>query len=117
MSAGGGLAVKRLAMVTGLREDQAAAYRALHADTHPGVRDLLSAANMRKFSIFLERLPDGEFYLFGYYEYHGDDYEGDIARLDSAERNWEWLVMTDPMQMPLPGQQGWKIMEQVYLNE
>jgi len=109
--------VKRIGMVIGLREDRISEYRAVHADDHPGVRDLLSSANMRNFSIFLERLPGGKPYLFGYYEYDGDDYEADMARLAGEDRNREWLAMTDPMQIPLPGQSGWKIMEQVYFNE
>lgn len=110
------MAVKRVGMVIGLREDRIGEYKTIHADDHPGVRDLLSAANMRNFSIFLERLPDGKPYLFGYYEYHGDDHEADMARLEAEDRNREWLAMTDPMQIPLPGQSGWKIMEPVYFS-
>jgi L-rhamnose mutarotase len=103
-------------MVIGVREDRADEYRALHADDNPGVRDLLAAAHIRNFSIFLERLPDGGLYLFGYYEYDGNDYEGDMARLDADARNREWLAMTGPMQIPLPGETGWKIMGEVYHN-
>ena len=110
------MAVKRVGMVIGLREDRISEYKALHADDHPGVRDLLSAASMRNFSIFLERMPDGKLYLFGCYEYHGEDYEADMARLAAEDRNGEWLAMTDPMQIPFPGQSGWKLMERVYFN-
>jgi len=110
------MATKRFGMVIGLREDREKEYRALHADANPGVRDLLERANMREFSIFLQRLPDGKLYLFGYYEYDGDDYESDMAWLAEEPRNKEWLATTDPMQIPLPGQQGWKEMECVYHN-
>jgi L-rhamnose mutarotase len=110
------MATTRYGMVIGLRDDKEAEYRALHADDNPGVRDLLSKANIENFSIFIDRLPDGNLYLFGYYEYGGDDYEGDMARLGVEERNKEWLKATDPMQIPLPGQKGWKVMEQVYYN-
>ena len=110
------MATKTFGMVIGLREDREKEYRALHADDNPGVRDLLAQANMRNFSIFLQRLPDGKLHLFGYYEYHGDDYESDMARLAEEPRNKEWLATTDPMQIPLPGQQGWKMMECVYHN-
>ena len=110
------MAFKRVGMVIGVRDDRAAEYRAVHADSHPGVRDLLARANMRNFSIFLDRLPDGKLYLFGYYEYVGDDYEADMAALDSEPRNREWIALTAPMQLPLPGQAGWKVMEEVYYN-
>ena len=108
--------VKRFGMVIGIREEMIGEYRGLHADSHPGVRDLLSKAHMRNFSIFMERLPDGRRYLFGYYEYDGDDYEADMAALGREPRNAEWLAMTAPMQIPLPGSKGWKIMERVYFN-
>mgnify|MGYP006274883959 FL=1 len=107
---------QRYGMVIGLKEDRFEEYRALHADDHPGVRDLLASANMHNFSIFLSRLPDGKLYLFGYYEYTGNDYAADMAKLDKEPRNKEWLAMTDPMQIPLPGETSWKLMDQVYYN-
>jgi L-rhamnose mutarotase len=107
--------MRRFGMVIGLREECANDYRALHAG--PGVRDLLIKANIRNFNIFLQHMPDGKLYEFAYYEYHGDDFEGDTARLAAEPRNVEWLQQCDPMQLPLPGQKGWTEMEQVYLNE
>ena len=91
-------------------------YKALHADSNPGVRDLLIKANMRNFSIFLHQLDDGNYYEFGYYEYHGDDFEADMATLAKEDRNIEWLKVCDPMQVPLDGYDGWAEMEQVYYN-
>jgi L-rhamnose mutarotase len=108
---------KRVGIVIGIREDRIDEYRAVHADDHPGVRDLLSKANMHNFSIFIKRLPDGNHYLFGYYEYTGDDYEADMASLAGEKRNKEWLAMTDPMQLPFPGESSWSVMEEVYHNE
>ena len=108
---------RRVGMVIGIREEEIDAYRELHADSHPGVRDLLERANMRNFSIHLHKLPDGNHYLFGYYEYTGDDFAGDMKRLAAEKRNQEWLAMTDPMQLPLPGEKGWSVMEEVYYND
>ena len=110
------MAGRRVGMVIGVREDRVDAYRALHADDHPGVRDLLAVVGIRNFSIFIERLPDGALYLFGYYEYHGEDYDADMAQLAAEPRNRDWLEMTDPMQIPLPGERSWKAMEEVYHN-
>ena len=109
--------MKRVGMVIGLKEESIASYRELHAEANPGVRDLLSVANIRNFSIFLTRLPDGTPCLFGYYEYVGQDYEADMAALAREPRNRKWLSLTDPMQIPLPGESGWKPMEQIYFNE
>lgn len=107
--------MKRVGMVIGLREDRAEDYKVLHRDE--GVRDLLTAANIRNFSIYLQRMPDGRLYEFAYYEYVGVDYEGDMARLNANPRNVEWLRLCDPMQIPLPGHKGWAEMESIYFNE
>jgi L-rhamnose mutarotase len=107
--------VKRVGMVVGLKPEAIEEYKRLHADDEPGVRDLLSRYNMRNFSIFLQEI-DGKWYEFGYYEYTGDDFEGDMARLAKEPRNIEWLKVCDPMQIPLPGGEGWTEMERVYFN-
>jgi L-rhamnose mutarotase len=108
---------KRVGMVIGIREERIADYREVHGDDHPGVRDLLLKANMRDFSIFISQFPDGKHYLFGYYEYTGTDFEGDMKVLAAQKRNVEWLAMTDPMQIPFPGEKGWSIMDRVYYND
>jgi len=70
----------------------------------------------RNFSIFLQQI-EGNWYEFGYYEYDGGDFEGDMAKLAAEPRNIEWLKLCDPMQMPLPGAKSWTTMEGVYFNE
>jgi L-rhamnose mutarotase len=109
--------VKRVGMVIKIKPEHIEEYKALHADSNPGVRDLLVKANMRNFSIFLHKLDDGNYYEFGYYEYTGDDFEADMAALAKEERNIEWLKVCDPMQVPLKGYDGWAEMEQIYYNE
>ncbi len=107
--------VKRVGMVVGIEADMIERYKALHADLNPGVRDLLGKYHMRNFSIYLEQIGE-QWYEFGYYEYTGDDYDGDMAQLAREPRNIEWLEICDPMQIPLPGAEGWKEMERVYFN-
>lgn len=92
-------------------------YFSLHADSNPGVRDLLSKYNIKNFSIFITQLEDGNYYEFGYYEYVGSDYEKDMAALDAEPRNKVWLKRCDPMQIPLQGETSWKKMEQIYYNK
>lgn len=108
--------VKRVGMVIGIRPEKIQEYRELHADSNPGVRDLLNKYNMHNFSIFLHEI-DGKFYEFGYYEYTGDNYEEDMAKLDAEPRTKQWLKICDPMQLPLKGEKSWAIMEQVYHND
>jgi L-rhamnose mutarotase len=109
--------IQRVAMVIGLRDEAVDAYRRLHAADEPGVRDLLRKHNITNFSIFLQRLPDGRLYEFAYYEYRGVDLHADLAALDAEPRNVAWLARCDPMQLPLPGAEGWTVMEPIYFNE
>lgn len=106
---------QRFGIIIGLRTDTAPAYRELHADAHPGVRDLLVQYHIRNFSIFVQEIA-GTLYEFGYYEYDGDDYAGDMARLAKEPRQIAWLEQCDPLQLPLPNATGWMKMEQVYYN-
>ena len=108
--------IKRIGMVIGIKPDMVEEYKRLHSDSNPGVRDLLNKYHIHDLSIFLQEI-DGKLYEFGYYEYTGDDFEGDMAKLAAEPRNIEWLKICDPMQIPLPGLEGWAEMERVYFNK
>ena len=108
--------VKRVGMVIGIKPEKIAEYKELHADSNAGVRDLLTKYHMDNFSIYLQEI-DGKYYEFGYYEYTGKDFEADMAKLDAEPRNKEWLVICDPMQIPLKGHNSWAEMELVYRND
>lgn len=108
-------ALRRFGMIIELKEEYIDQYKNLHAG--PGVRDLLSNSNIKNFSIFLKRMPNGRYYEFAYYQYIGNNYEEDMASLKENPRNIEWLKVCDTMQIPLPGQQGWEQLEEIYFNE
>jgi L-rhamnose mutarotase len=108
---------RRIGMVIGIRPEKMIQYKSLHADSNPGVRDLLKRYHLTNFSIYSHRLDDGKNYLFGYYEYDGTTYELDMTRLAAEPRNKEWLTMTDPMQIPLKNEKSWAVMEEVYHND
>ena len=107
--------VKRVGMLIGIKAEMIEQYKSLHADSHEGVRDLLGKYHIQNFSIYLQKIGD-KWYEFGYYEYSGDDFEADMAQLNSEPRNIAWLEMCDPMQVPLPGADGWQEMERIYFN-
>jgi L-rhamnose mutarotase len=107
---------ERIGMVIGIKPDQISAYEALHAASNEGVRDLLAKYHMHNFSIYIEKLEDDRYYLFGYYEYTGRSYKVDMGKLAAEIRNQEWLAATDPMQIPLPGKASWSVMREVYHN-
>lgn len=109
--------MKRVGMVVKVKKERVEEYKNLHADSNAGVRHLLTKYNMRNFSIFMVQLADGEWYEFGYYEYWGNDLDGDMAKLDAEPENMKWLEICNPMQEGIiPDQIGWKVMERIYYN-
>jgi len=89
--------VKRLAQTIRLRPERREEYLALHRQVWPGVEAALRAANVRNYSIFLR----GDT-LFGYFEYHGDDFEADMAAVAADSETQRWWRLTDPCQEPWP---------------
>lgn len=91
------MTVRRLAQTIRLRPERREEYLALHRQVWPGVEAALRAANVRNYSIFLR----GDT-LFGYFEYHGDDFEADMAAIAADPETRRWWTLTDPCQEPLP---------------
>jgi L-rhamnose mutarotase len=87
-------------------------YKRLHAAVWPEVLDMIRRCNLRNYSIYHK---DG--WLFSYFEYTGDDYDGDMARMAGDPKTREWWSVVGPMQRPLetraPGE-WWATMEEVF---
>jgi L-rhamnose mutarotase len=58
-------------------------------------RDLLQDYKIFNVNIFRQIMPDGKFDEFAYCEYHGTDYDADMARLSKEPRNVAWLKQTN----------------------
>jgi L-rhamnose mutarotase len=84
---------RRFAMACRLRADKRAEYLALHADVWPAVEETITACGIRNFTIFVR----GDV-LFGYFEYVGEDYEADQARMAKDPETQRWWSLTDPCQ-------------------
>jgi L-rhamnose mutarotase len=78
--------VQRMGMILGLKPEKVAEYKHLHAAVWPEILAMISACNIRNYSIFLK---EPENLLFAYYEYHGADYAADMAKMaaDPKTRN------------------------------
>ena len=94
---------QRFASVIGLKDDKAEEYKRLHQAVWPGVMKAVRDANIRNYSIYPHRLPDGKLHLFSYLEYAGADHKADIAKLACNPNVKEWCTLTDPYQHPLAG--------------
>lgn len=108
---------KRYGMVIGLREEKIEEYKRLHAAVWPDVLRMITACNMRNYTIFMRRLPDGKTYLFSTFEYVGDDYEADMAKMAADPVTQQWWEHCIPCQEPLPDiaeGEWWAEMEEVF---
>jgi L-rhamnose mutarotase len=77
--------MRRFGMVNRLRPDKVAEYRRIHQEVWPGVLALLRDANIKNYSIYCKNEL-----LFSYFEYVGDDFERDLARIGSDPLSQEW---------------------------
>jgi L-rhamnose mutarotase len=89
--------MKRIAQTTRLRAEHREEYLTLHSAVWPDVEAALRAAHVRNYSIFVH----GDT-LFAYYEYHGDDWEADLASIKADPASQRWWTLTDPCQEPWP---------------
>ena len=94
--------VTRIGQVIGLRPEKKDYYIELHANTWPTVLKRIRESNIRNYSIYLAEL-EGKLYLFSYFEYVGDDFEGDMAKIAADPETQRWWKETDPCQIRLPG--------------
>jgi L-rhamnose mutarotase len=108
------MAMQRMGMVIGLKPETIAEYKRLHAAVWPEILALISECNITNYSIFLK---EPENLLFGYWEYSGDDFEADMAKMAAHPKNKEWWAVCMPQQQPLetrkPGE-WWAMMDEVF---
>ncbi len=104
--------------IIGLAEENIIAYTQLHKAVWPGVLERIDLCNIRNYSIYMGQLTPGEYVLFSYLDYIGDDFDADMAKM-SNEVTRVWWTYTDPLQKPLPTRkegEHWLTMEEVFHN-
>ena len=109
--------VTRYGSVIGLKADKIDQYKKLHAAIWPEVAKAVKEANLRNYSIYLRKMPDGKHYLFSYFEYAGKDFNADMARLAVNPEVKRWWKVTDACQEALPDRkpgEWWAPMEEVF---
>ncbi|GAB4071329.1 L-rhamnose mutarotase [Ancylobacter sonchi] len=106
--------MQRMGMMIGLEPGMVETYKQLHAAVWPEVLDLITRCNIRNYTIFL-REPEN--ILFGTWEYHGSDFEADMAKMAADPKNQEWWKLTIPCQRPLATRKDgewWAMAEEVF---
>lgn len=109
--------IQRYGRVIGIEKKDIPEYKRLHTDVWPGVLKMIKECNIRNYSIYLAELEKDKFYLFSYFEYVGDDFDADMAKMAEDETTKRWWKHTDPMQKPIPTckkGQWWTEIEEVF---
>jgi L-rhamnose mutarotase len=106
--------MQRMGQIIGLNADKVAEYKRLHAAVWPEILTMISACNIKNYSIYLK---EPENLMFAYYEYHGTDYAADMARMAADPKTQEWWSVCMPCQKPLETRKDgewWAMMEEVF---
>jgi len=109
--------MQRYGSVIGLRADKLDEYKKLHAAVWPDVLRRIRDSHIRNYSIYLRKMPDGNHYLFSYFEYVGRDFAADMAAMAADPVTQRWWTHCMPCQQPLPDRaEGawWADMEEVF---
>ena len=104
--------MQRFGQVIQIDPDKIEIYKAYHAEPWPEINAMISACNIRNYSIYLK-----DNFLFAYMEYVGDDFDADMAKMAADPRTREWWAIMKPMQRPLATRaegEWWADMEEVY---
>ena len=104
--------MKRYGQVIGVDPQKLAEYKRYHANVWPEVLAKIHECNMRNYSIYQK-----DDLLFAYFEYHGDDYDADMAKIAADPKTQEWWDIMEPMQRPLETRkkgEWWAAMEEVF---
>jgi L-rhamnose mutarotase len=104
--------MRRYGQVIGIKAERIAAYEALHAAVWPEVLATICACHIRNYSIFRHGHT-----LFAYFEYTGDDFDADMAKMAADPKTQEWWALCKPMQQPLPDRaegEWWATMNEVF---
>lgn len=104
--------MQRHGQVIRIRPGKLEEYKAHHARVWPEVLAMIRQCNICNYSIYHK---DG--YLFGYFEYTGEDFAADMVKMAADPKTREWWSVVGPLQEPLetraPGE-WWAEMEEVF---
>ncbi len=104
--------MQRFGQLIGVRPERYAEYAAAHAAVWPGVLARIHDSNIRNYSIY----AFGD-QLFAYFEYVGDDFAADMARMAEDAETQRWWDFMMPMQRPVDGRaegEWWATMTEVF---
>jgi L-rhamnose mutarotase len=107
--------MKRFGSVINLKPEGIAEYEALHANAWPGVLAKITECNIRNYSIY--RFGN---LLFSYFEYVGDDFDADMAKMAEDQTTQDWWAVCKPLQQPVAeivGDEWWHDIPEIFHHD
>lgn len=104
--------MKRFGQVIRVKSETFDEYVKYHADVWPDILKMIRECNIRNYSIYHK---DG--FLFAYMEYHGEDFDADMAKMAADPMTQKWWDVMKPMQEPLETRaegEWWANMDEVF---
>jgi L-rhamnose mutarotase len=104
--------MKRYGMVIKVGPGKLEQYKRLHAKAWPGVLRMIKECSIRNYSIYHK-----DDMIFSYFEYVGDDFEADMAKMAADETTQRWWDVCKPCLQPLETRaegEFWANMEEVF---
>ena len=104
--------MKRYGQIIGVDPEQFESYKEYHAAVWPDVLKMITECNIHNYSIFHK---DG--LLFAYFEYIGEDFAADMAKMAADPTTQKWWEIMEPMQRPVEKRkegEWWANMEEVF---
>jgi L-rhamnose mutarotase len=109
--------VQRYGSVVGVKDEKVARYKELHTAAWPEVLEIIKRSGIQNYSIYLRKLADGRHYLFSYFEYLGDDFAADTARIAAESATQRWWAECVPCLELMPNRapdEIWSPMEEIF---
>lgn len=104
--------MKRFGQMIRIKPEGKEQYNAYHEAPFPGVNKMIKECNLKNYSIFQR----GK-YMFAYFEYEGEDFKADMAKMAADPATQKWWEAVKPLMEPLDGRKEgefWSDMEMVF---
>ena len=104
--------MKRFCLYAQLKPEKVEEYAQLHRNAWPEIVKIIESCHLHHYSISLRGTE-----VFTYYEYTGEDYEADMAKMAADPTTQKWWDIVKPLMEPLADRaegEFWSDMGEIY---
>jgi len=104
--------MQRFGQLIGVKPEKLEEYKHYHAAVWPTILAMITECNIRNYSIF-----EKDHLLFAYFEYVGEDFAADMAKMADDPVTQQWWELCIPCQKQLADckdGEWWASMEEVF---